>query len=114
MFRRTVITSVLVVMFGWSSIAAAHPRSDQECREAREFIENAAMSRDNGMDGMTFVSKLLADFMAIRSFPAELRWFVQDQQDEELLLAAVSDVFERPGEPHTHGRSFLERCVGRI
>jgi hypothetical protein len=91
----------------------AHSASQEECKEGSEFIRNAALSRDNGMDGRAFIAQALADFEAIKAFPAELRWFVQDQDDERFLLAAVKEVFERPQAPTTHERVFLDECMRR-
>ena len=96
-----------------ASGASAHPLDTEECTEASNFIKNAAMSRENGMDGLTFMAKMLADFLAIRSFPIELRWLVQDLQDEELLIKAVSEVFGDPRAPELHQRAFLEQCLAQ-
>ena len=68
--RRYAIAGVaLVCCLGLNSFAIAHELSKDECSEGGDFIRNAAMSRDNGMDGTTFVTKMLADLVAIRSFP---------------------------------------------
>lgn len=65
------------------------------------------------MDGMTFLARTIADLAAIKSFPPALRWFVQDQSDEDYLLKAVADVFSNPREPHLHQRSFFGECIIR-
>src|SRR5260221_5806483 len=95
---------VIVLVFVIASLSPgvnsqAHPLSKEECTEGSDFIKNAASSRDNGMGAMAFIGKLGQDFVAIRSFPPALRWFVQDQQDEDFLLEAVVEVFEQPREP---------------
>ncbi|HXC40568.1 MAG TPA: hypothetical protein VN667_16640 [Burkholderiales bacterium] len=97
----------------FSHCALAHPLSRQECTEGSDFIRNAALSRNNGMEGTRFISSTLADFEAIKSFPPQLRWFVQDDQDEAYLLRAVTDVFENPREPDTHQQAFLAQCLER-
>jgi hypothetical protein len=103
----------VAVLAATSSAAAAHPLSNQECIEGSDFIKNAALSRENGLDGTRFISTTLADFEAIKSFPPELRWFVQDEQDEDYLLAAVQEVFAHPRDPADHQRSFLDQCLKR-
>lgn len=93
--------------------ASAHPLSRQECSEGSDFIRNAALSRDNGIDGMMFLSRAIDDIAAIRSFPRELRWFVQDERDEDFLLKAISRVFSEPLDPQSHQREFLAACLQR-
>jgi hypothetical protein len=106
----------LVFITTWSLFAlgsAAHPLSEEECTEGSDFIRNVALARENGMDGMTFVAKTLADFQVIRSFPSSLRWFAQDREDEDYLLTAVTQVFESPIDPQLHQRAFLLNCLSR-
>ena len=91
--------------------AAAHAITKEECTEGGDFIRNAALSRENGMDGATFMTKMLADVAMIRSFPPELRWFIQDVQDEEFLVKAAADVFEHPKAPEEHQRNFIGACM---
>lgn len=91
--------------------AAAHERSIQECIEGSEFIEHAAMSRDNGHSREKFMRQLYADLEAIQSYPAALRWFVQDYDDQALLVSATEEVFDTPGEPTDHRGRFMNRCL---
>jgi hypothetical protein len=72
------------------------------------------LSRENGMDGMSFPAQVIADLSAIKSFPSALRWFVKDDSDEDYLLAAVADVFSNPRDPLAHQSQFLGDCVTRI
>jgi len=97
----------------FSHHALSHPLSSQECSEGSDFVRNAALSRNNGMDGTRFISAALADFETIKSFPPQLRWFVQDEQDEAYLLKAITDVFEFPREPDAHQQAFLAGCLER-
>ena len=96
-----------------SGLACAHPLSRNECAEGSDFIKNAALSRDNGMDGTTFLSRTIDDLAAIKAFPPPLRWFVQDQSDEDYLLAAISRVFSSPAQPQTHQSDFFADCITR-
>jgi len=95
------------------SHSLAHPLSLQECFEGGDFITHAAQARDNGMTKDAFSDKLLADIHLIQAFPRELRWFVQDPDDAEFLLAESTLVFDRPREPETHRTDFLSRCFDR-
>jgi hypothetical protein len=50
----------------------------------------------------------------IQAFPPELRWFVQDQDDAELLTSAARLVFDSPREPQSHQSEFLAACTARV
>jgi hypothetical protein len=107
------VLSVAIAALFLSLNANAHPLTRQECTEGSDFIKNAALSRDNGMDGMKFLTRIIDDFEAIKSFPPELRWFVQDEQDEDYLLKAVAEVFQNPKDPQAHQRDFFSECLVR-
>jgi hypothetical protein len=85
----------------------------EDCIEGADFIGNAAYSRDNGLARATFLDRLESDFVAIRAFPAALRWFVKDADDERFLRAAATDVFDRPQSPDRHRAAFFAACVTR-
>ena len=108
-----ILASVLAAALCLVGSAAAHPLSREECTEGSDFIKNAALSRENGMDGMTFLARTIEDLTLIKAFPPALRWFVQDQHDEDYLLAAVADVFSHPLEPQVHQRRFFGECITR-
>jgi hypothetical protein len=93
--------------------SAAHPLSLQECFEGGDFIAHAAQARDNGMTKAAFSDKLLADVYLVQAFPRELRWFVQDPEDAEFLLAEATMVFDRPRASEAHRTDFLSRCFDR-
>lgn len=84
-----------------------------ECREGGEFIRNAALARDYGMTRAAFLSRMAADFILIRMFPVELRWFARDAQDEAFLMEAAAQVFDQPREPSAHESDFLVACAAR-
>jgi hypothetical protein len=111
--RQRIIASAFAAALWLAGSAAAHPLSREECTEGSDFIKNAALSRENGMDGMTFLARTIEDLALIKSFPPALRWFVQDQHDEDYLLAAVADVFSHPLEPQLHQRRFFGECITR-
>jgi len=71
-------------------------------------------ARDNGMTRAAFIDRLTGDFAAIRAFPAELRWFVRDEDDERFLEDAAEHVFDAPSTPADHRRAFLQACFERL
>lgn len=95
------------------SVFAGRPTMN-ECLEGSDFIRNAALSRDAGIAADAFIDRLHGDFLAIRAFPAELRWFVHDEGDEEFLAGQVHLVFDQPSDPDDHQLRFLHACVDRM
>ena len=93
--------------------ALAHRPTVRECREAGEFIRNAALSRDAGMPRDAFVERLLGDLVAIRSHPPAMRWFAQDEDDEAFLVDAVEKVFDAPLKSTEHESEMLSSCLAR-
>src|SRR5439155_3948692 len=85
-----------------------------DCFEASDFVANAALSRDNGVTRDAFINRLTGDFAAIRAFPAELRWFVRDEDDERFLEDAAEHVFDAPSSSADHRRAFLQACFERL
>ena len=98
---------------GLPYVAAAHELTLDECLEGSDFIMHAAMSRENGMTREAFLGRMESDIRAIQQFPPQLRWFVQDQDDEELLTHAAQLVFDSPREPQSHQSEFLAACAAR-
>jgi hypothetical protein len=95
-------------------VAAAHVLTLDECVEGSDFIMHAAMSRENGMTREAFLERMESDIHMIQAFPPELRWFVQDQDDAELLTSAARMVFDSPREPQSHQSEFLAACTARV
>ncbi len=105
----------LAAVFGGLPYAAtAHDLTLDECLEGSDFIMHAAMSRENGMTREAFLGRMESDIHAIQAFPPQLRWFVQDQDDEELLTSAARLVFDSPREPQSHQSEFLAACAARV
>ena len=107
--RQAVLVAATVLSTG----VAAHPHSESECREGGDFIRNAAVARDAGTLRQFVVDRLAEDLIAIRAFPSELRWFVQDEDDERFLRAEVEAVFDAPEDSERHRNRFIERCLRR-
>jgi hypothetical protein len=104
---------LLAAAAAWTLAAAAQPHSAAECREAGDFIRNAALSRDAGATRDFFVGRLEDDLVAIRAFPPALRWFVHTPEDEAFLRTEVHEVFDAPAGSEQHRDDFLERCARR-
>src|SRR5476649_1653995 len=101
--KRLILATVLG---GAVCAAAAHDLTLRECIEGGDFIKNAAMSRDNGVTREAFLERLESDLLVIRAYPPHLRWFVQDQDDEDLLVQATRTVFDSPRDPASHRSEF--------
>ena len=84
--------------------------SPSDCDEGGDFIRNAALSRDSGISSRDFLGRLEGDLIAIRAIPKELRWFAQDNDDEQMLRTAAEAVFAAPRDPDDHGREFRAQC----
>ena len=110
MRARAIVAALLVVAAG---PAFAHKPTVRECREAGEFIRNAALSRDAGMPRADFLERLLGDLVAIRNHPPAMRWFAQDEDDEAFLVAAVERVFDVPMKSTEHESEMLGSCLAR-
>ena len=104
---------LLTVALAWPFTAAAQAHSVRECSEGGDFIRNAALSRDAGTTHDFFVDRLESDLVTIRAFPAALRWFVHNRDDEVFLRAEVEAVFGAPASSEQHRSDFMERCVRR-
>jgi hypothetical protein len=114
--KRTMLRSLALATILAMNAApgfAGRPTMD-ECLEASDFIRNAALSRDAGIAGDAFIDRMKGDFSTIRAFPAELRWFVHDEADEEFLADQARLVFERPSDPDDHRFRFLRVCIDRM
>ena len=111
--NRSLASAIGLFVLGnlWAVQVGAHSLTLAECNEGGEFIRNAALARDNGATRDFFVNKLAEDLIMIRSFPPQLRWFVQDSGDERLLSEAVFKVFDEPMKAEEHEASFINACM---
>ena len=109
---RSIILAAVVA--GLAGPAAAHDLSFNECIEGSDFIANAALSRDYGITRDEFMMRLHGDLAAIQAFPPHLRWFVQDEEDERLLVAQTEGVFDDPQPPESHRSGFLQACLAAL
>jgi hypothetical protein len=105
--------ATLVALACAAPLGASQP-SLSECLEGSDFIGNAALSRDNGMSAQQFLDRMRQDFTLIHAFPSAARWFAHDADDEAYLMAEARAVFDQPGPPEQHRRTFLRSCVTRM
>ncbi len=107
--------TLLVLLFAGATLFAADAAATdpEECAQAAQFIGNAARARDEGMTRAEFLAHVEADLEVIREFPPEMRWFAETEQDEQFLLNAAREVFDRPSSPEAHARRFARACVSR-
>jgi hypothetical protein len=109
---RNLMMGILLLMLLLIPLrGSAHQFSVNECKEASDFIKNAAYARDNGITQSTFLSRIHDDIEIIRAFPPQLRWFIHDDDDAKVLLTAASDVFQRPKAARAHQVDFFKSCV---
>ncbi len=113
---RSAAAAAIVAAAGLLAMPAAqaHALSLDECSEGSDFIRNAALARDEGMPERQFIAQFQADVQALQRLPAELRWFVQDKDDERFLLSAVLEVFRKPKPATVHQAQFAMACVRLI
>ena len=112
MIRYLLVSAFVFLLSGMFWLPArAHELTSMECSEGGEFIRNAALARDAGITREFFIDKLTEDLMLIQSFPPQLRWFVQDAGDEQLLSSAVFRVFDEPMPAEKHEAEFVGACV---
>ena len=111
---RSFARLLLAAVFAFGAPAGASVPTLSECFEAGDFIANAALARDNGISREQFMGRLADDFVVIRAFPVDLRWFVKDADDERFLASAAEDVFTLRASPALHRSSFLRACIERL
>lgn len=102
---------LLLALMLLPALCLARQPSATECVQAGDFIKNAALARDGGMSEADFIGRIRDDIEIIRAFPPHLRWFVQDEDDAEFLLAAATDVFQKPRGASEHQNDFIKACM---
>jgi len=111
--RQTAIALAMGIAGALMSPQTIAAASFEECEQAAQFIGNAARARDLGMSREEFLAHMQADLEVIRSFPPEMRWFAETEQDEQFLLKGAREVFDHPSPPETHATRFERACVSR-
>lgn len=105
--------AVPAILLALTAAAHAHDPSLAECKEGADYIRNAAISRDQGVTEAKFMQVFENDMRMIQRVPRELRWFVQDEEDEAFLRAQLNQVFHQPQPPQQHAKEFARACVLR-
>lgn len=103
----------LLVLALFPALCLARVPDPNECVQAGDFIRNAAHARDSGIAEADFMSRVRDDIEIIKGFPPHMRWFVQDEEDAEFLIAAATDVFQKPRQAAEHQRDFVKACMGK-
>lgn len=103
--------AVLLALILLPALSLAGPPSANECEQAGDFIKNAALARDGGMAEADFISRIRDDIEIIQGFPPDMRWFVKDEEDAEFLIAAATEVFQKPRQAAQHQRDFVKACL---
>jgi hypothetical protein len=106
------VLALTAALHGITAIASQPTMS--ECFEGSDFIGNAALARDHGMEEQAFIGRMEQDFRTIQAFPRQLRWFAHDADDEAFLIGAARVVFDTPALPEEHRRMFLLACFERM
>jgi hypothetical protein len=111
---RVKISFLACVLAMSATTAGAHDLTLNECIEGSDFIMHAAQARDYGLSRDDFLARMESDIQAIKAFPPALRWFVQDTDDEALLVGFARLVFDDPKAPDSHQSDFLQACSERV
>lgn len=112
--KKRVGMRMMALLLGLTALpAAAHDPSLAECKEGADYIRNAAISRDQGVTEAKFMQVFENDMQLIQRVPRELRWFVQDEEDEAFLRAQLNQVFRQPQSPQQHAKDFAQACILR-
>ena len=109
--RKAGLLLLLLLLLLAAPAAMARQPSPDECAEAGDFIRNAALARDGGISEADFIGRVRDDIELIQAFPPHMRWFVQDEDDAEFLLAAATDVFQKPKQAGEHRHDFMRACM---
>ena len=109
--RLPSMPAALMALWLLPALCLARTPGVDECREAGDFIRNAALARDGGITEADFISRIRDDIEIIQAFPPDMRWFVQDEEDAEFLLAAATEVFQKPRLADEHQRDFVKACL---
>lgn len=97
-----------------ASAGATTPTTRKECLEARDFIENAAQSRDNGYSREFLLRRFEDDVIVLSGMHPEKRWFIRSPDATRFLREALTEVFAKKKKPKDHGTVFLDSCVANL
>lgn len=114
--RRLRRFMLLALCAGFPYAASANDflPTTKECHEASEFIEHAAMSRDNGYSREKLVGRFDEDIMILSGMDPGKRWFVRSPGATQFLRRALIDVFSAKRRPKEHGGTFLRSCMMHV
>lgn len=111
---RRLILLVICAGIPYAASARDFFPTAKECHEASEFIEHAAMSRDNGYSKEKLVGRFDEDIMILSGMDPQKRWFVRSPGAIQFLRRALVDVFSAKRKPLDHGSTFLRSCMMHV
>lgn len=110
-------TLAMMAFWSWCSIAVAANDflpTEQECREASDFIKHAAMSRDNGYSQKKLVQRFDDDVLILSGMDPQKRWFIRSPGATRFLRAALVEAFEAPRQPKDQAARFFKSCMDHV
>ncbi len=114
MQRVRMVMLVLCGGFSLVSFASDFLPTGQECHEASDFIEHAAMSRDNGYSKSVLVQRFDDDITVLSGMHPEKRWFVRSPGATRFLREALVEVFSLRRKPKEQATVFLRSCMAHV
>lgn len=77
--------------------AHAHDRTNDECNEAADMIGHFADARDaHKVDKAGAIKQYNDSVEAVSAAPPAARWFIEDQEDVDVLGRGIESVFDHP------------------
>ncbi len=102
---------ILWIGISTSSFAQDFLPTVRECHEGSDFIEHAAMSRDNGYSKKKIVGLFDDNVTVLSGMDPEKRWFVRSPGATRFLREALLRVFDIPRKPKDAATVFLRSCL---
>jgi hypothetical protein len=91
----------------------AHDRTKDECNEAAEMIGHFADARDSGkVTKEQAIDQYNASIAQVIAVPPKMRWFIEDQDDVDVLGRGIEGVFDQPDKtPKELSDAFKHVCL---
>jgi galactokinase len=105
---------VLCSSFPLATCAGDFLPTRQECHEASDFIEHAAMSRDNGYSKAVLVRRFDDDITVLSGMDPQKRWFVRSPGATRFLRDALVEVFTLRRKPKEQAMVFFRSCMAHV
>ncbi len=114
--QRVRMFVILALCGSLSCVASASDflPTERECHEASDFIEHAAMSRDNGYSKEKLVGRFDDDIMVLSGMDPQKRWFVRSPGATRFLREALVEVFAVKRKPGDQASIFRGSCMAHV